>query len=1564
MKKVIYILLVCYTFVYANNKISLDETINLVSILSDDVHYLQQERGASCGYISSNREHFNKQLDDIKLNSDEYLEKLNNILKDNQRQKYFSQDDYLEIKTQLEYLKVLRDKVSNGNIDFSRVYSSYTKTIAFFLLKISDISDRIDNQALSNKLYAYTNLLMYKESVGQKRAALSALFSKKDFDKKIYEYFLSSDTQEKIYKKSFFRALSIDEKQFYLKIEKSEVFLTSKKYEKLALKKLRGDNINLNPEDWFEQITHKINKINELEYLMLDHIKTNIIDINNQKKDESEYIQSDDYDINNFVQKLILSISPLVYDLDIDAMPQALENIMKNDKNVEMIEINENIENEMLVKAYKTDKKIIFNKDIPKKYYKLKLKKINLSFDGEIIGLAKIYYKKSNKIGLTLKEEEWIKKNIVTIGVEQWNPVVFLDDKKQIDGISGDFTKIIIKSTGLKVRYIGDEWNNVLNMFKDKKIDILPATYKTQERQKYGLYSDSYFKMKDYIYVKRNNDSIHAMKDLNGKTLAIPRGYGTIEKIEKKFPKIRIILTKNLDESIERVLNGTVDALYDGQISINQKINDELIVGLKGVSQNSFPAARLYYFTNKDKPILNSIIQKALKSISPKVRRRIISSWIDTSKENITDNHNKIKISFLGLISTEQFIFIIVMFMLLGYVLYTQYTKSNILNIKLKVFNTVIISFELIVILFMVYEVILLDRTEHALANERENKFNMVDAIHQLKNSSDDLTHFAQTYAVTQNVKYKKQYEQVLKIRDGKSPRPKQYNSMYWALNDINRLKLHPYSKPISFDNMIKNLPFTQIEFNKIRESKSNSDKLVNLENAAFLEIANRNYGYAINLLHSSDYYKAKENIILPIDELVLMVNKRTNINIDKLNKKIDSQFIYILIVSLIFILGNVFIYILLRKKVNQPIEYLTKVIRKFQKNDTNIEKLEFFDDEIGLMNKEFFTMNDMIQTQTKNLEKQLDVVKISEKKQEALLKELDEEKDFVDSVINSQENFVITTDGIHLKTANKAFMNFYNITSVDEFMEKYGNCICDTFDTSSPDGYIKKMMGDEKWLDYVYTRPYQVHKARIHQGDKDYIFTISADKLNFKGKEVKTAVFNDVTESEDSKKKLEEIYKHTRDSIEYASLIQGALLPERTLIQKYFKDSFVTWIPKDTVGGDIWLFDELRHEDECLLFYIDCTGHGVPGAFVTMIVKAIEREIISKIKEDKNMDISPAWIMRYFNKTMKILLKQEDSSSLSNAGWDGGIIYYNKQEQILKFAGAETPLFYTDIHGELHTIKGNRYSVGYKKCDMNYEYKEVILEVEDGMKFYCTTDGYLDQNGGEKDFPFGKKRFSNIIKNNYKEPMAEQQTIFMLEMSEYENVIKNNDRNDDMTLIGFEIGPKSDTFNEIEVLKYQGIITQNVVATFMDNIESKIDNMGIAGKISTLTIEVLQNMMNYSKNNIIGSREIVPAGFIEILQVSSNSYELKSKNIISVDDKNKIEPKLIEIQSLDNDGIKKRYRELRRSGENSHDKGGGIGFFEIAKLCVKVEYNFVLINEDKYYFEFMCFVQTRKKER
>ena len=305
---------------------------------------------------------------------------------------------------------------------------------------------------------------------------------------------------------------------------------------------------------------------------------------------------------------------------------------------------------------------------------------------------------------------------------------------------------------------------------------------------------------------------------------------------------------------------------------------------------------------------------------------------------------------------------------------------------------------------------------------------------------------------------------------------------------------------------------------------------------------------------------------------------------------------------------------------------------------------------------------------------------------------------------------------------------------------------------------------------------------------NKIFIALLSVNPITYNDEECYIGITADITKQKNMENEIRAIHRHTRDSIEYASMIQSALLPREEHLHNYFKDFFVHWVPKDTVGGDIWLFDSLRDENECLLFFIDCTGHGVPGAFVTMIVKAIEREIITKIKEDSSIDVSPAYIMSYFNKTMKELLKQETKESKSNAGFDGGIIYYNKKDKILKFSGAETPLFYVDIDGSFHTIKGDRYSVGYKTCSSDYEYKETIIDVKEGMKFYCTTDGYIDQNGGHKDFPFGKKRFSNIIKDNHLKPMDIKKQIFLEEMDKYEKMIENNDRNDDITVIGFEI--------------------------------------------------------------------------------------------------------------------------------------------------------------------------------
>jgi len=197
----------------------------------------------------------------------------------------------------------------------------------------------------------------------------------------------------------------------------------------------------------------------------------------------------------------------------------------------------------------------------------------------------------------------------------------------------------------------------------------------------------------------------------------------------------------------------------------------------------------------------------------------------------------------------------------------------------------------------------------------------------------------------------------------------------------------------------------------------------------------------------------------------------------------------------------------------------------------------------------------------------------------------------------------------------------------------------------------------------------------------------------------------------------------------------------------------------------------------------IDCTGHGVPGAFVTMLVKAIERQIIGNIIAS-NEEVSPSKILTYFNQTMKKILKQETVDSISNAGFDGGIFYYNKKENYIKYAGAETPLFYVQDN-KLNIIKGNRHSVGYKKCDPNYAYDEHRIDIDKETTFYISTDGYFDQNGGEKGFPYSKKRFKNFLENNMKTSLADQEELLLYNMQQY---MGDEEKNDDITVIGLKL--------------------------------------------------------------------------------------------------------------------------------------------------------------------------------
>ena len=159
--------------------------------------------------------------------------------------------------------------------------------------------------------------------------------------------------------------------------------------------------------------------------------------------------------------------------------------------------------------------------------------------------------------------------------------------------------------------------------------------------------------------------------------------------------------------------------------------------------------------------------------------------------------------------------------------------------------------------------------------------------------------------------------------------------------------------------------------------------------------------------------------------------------------------------------------------------------------------------------------------------------------------------------------------------------------------------------------------------------------------------------------------------------------------------------------------------------------------------------------------------------------------------------------------------------------------------------------------------------------------------------------------------------------------------------------------------LTYGGFLTQSLIVGMTDALEREAENsdlsMKISGNIFTIFIELSQNMMNYSKK--VSSEGFDPKGLILVGKNESGYYYILSQNILDSKDKEKIEPKLQEIQTLSKDEIKKLYRQARKSGKDTHHKGGGIGFYEIAKRCEKIMYEFIHIENGKYYFKFKAIV-------
>lgn len=265
-------------------------------------------------------------------------------------------------------------------------------------------------------------------------------------------------------------------------------------------------------------------------------------------------------------------------------------------------------------------------------------------------------------------------------------------------------------------------------------------------------------------------------------------------------------------------------------------------------------------------------------------------------------------------------------------------------------------------------------------------------------------------------------------------------------------------------------------------------------------------------------------------------------------------------------------------------------------------------------------------------------------------------------------------------------------------------------------------------------------------------------------------------------------------ESINYASVIQKSFLrASREDMAASLDDYFIHWEPRDKVGGDYYFCK--KFDDGFFIALIDCTGHGVPGAFMTLIMASFLDHILL---EDNRRD--PAGALAMMNKKVKVALgqigeqnivpidgsrfAQQSSKEQSDDGMDTAFCWIQPDKII--YAGAKTPIFVIEKGtSEVAVIDGDRKGVGYVDTPMDYAWTNKEIALSQGMCIYLTTDGIIDQIGGPKDIAFGKKRFSSLLLEHCAKPMPEQKNIVMNAFYEYQGKQR---RRDDVSFLGFRI--------------------------------------------------------------------------------------------------------------------------------------------------------------------------------
>jgi serine phosphatase RsbU (regulator of sigma subunit) len=255
--------------------------------------------------------------------------------------------------------------------------------------------------------------------------------------------------------------------------------------------------------------------------------------------------------------------------------------------------------------------------------------------------------------------------------------------------------------------------------------------------------------------------------------------------------------------------------------------------------------------------------------------------------------------------------------------------------------------------------------------------------------------------------------------------------------------------------------------------------------------------------------------------------------------------------------------------------------------------------------------------------------------------------------------------------------------------------------------------------------------------------------------------------------RKLESAYREIRDSINYAKRIQESILPSNEMIEAVFANSFIFYKPKDVVCGDFYWFN--KKDNDVVIAAVDCTGHGVPGALMTVIGNSLLNQIITFSGITR-----PSEILYQLDKKLHDTLRQHGGSA-TNDGMDMSVCHYNIATNTITYAGAKRPL-YLMRNNKLTEIKGSRAPIGSYIQDLEKEFEDHEIQVQKNDTLYIFSDGVQDQFGGYEGKKYMISRLRELLYEIQVLTMQQQKERIEKELAQWQ---KEFEQTDDMLLIG-----------------------------------------------------------------------------------------------------------------------------------------------------------------------------------